>query len=142
MHYDYFIAARYRKKEQALELAQQLRERGKTVYCFAESDASKTHVESVSEDNETAMKAFEAIENWRDDAGVRDIFETDMSALRASDAVVVLLPVGKSGHIEAGVSYGMGKRTFAIGEQEETESLYLIFDEIYPDAAAFLAAQG
>ncbi len=141
MSYDYFIAARYRNKEQALELAKRIRSIDKSVYCFVESEASKEHVGSVEADGEAAMAEFESIENWRTDAAVREIFETDMAALRASDTVVVLLPVGNSGNVEAGVSYGLGKRTIAIGEQKEAESLYLIFEEIYPDIDSFIEAE-
>lgn len=42
-----------------------------------------------------------------------------------------ILPAGKSGYIEAGVEYGLGKRCFAIGEYEETDLLYHIFDKIF-----------
>jgi len=88
------------------------------------------------------MAAFESIENWREDPRVRDIFETDMEALRASDAVVVLMPVGKSGHIESGVAYGLGKQTIMIGEQVETESLYLIFDQEFSTVDLFIESIG
>ena len=36
-------------------------------------------------------------------------------------------------HIEAGVAYGMGKKCYAIGEYEATDSLYNIFEEIFSD---------
>ncbi|PIW36596.1 MAG: hypothetical protein COW24_04530 [Candidatus Kerfeldbacteria bacterium CG15_BIG_FIL_POST_REV_8_21_14_020_45_12] len=142
MHYDYFIVARYRNKEQAIDLADRLRAAKKTVYCFAESEPSAQHVAVLDDDTEAAMAAFESIENWREDPRVRDIFETDMEALRASDAVVVLMPVGKSGHIESGVAYGLGKQTIMIGEQVETESLYLIFDQEFSTVDLFIESIG
>lgn len=41
--------------------------------------------------------------------------------------------LSSSAHIEAGVAYGLGKKCYAIGEYEATDSLYLIFDRIFAD---------
>jgi len=49
---------------------------------------------------------------------------------------LLVLPAGTSGHIEAGVAYGMGKKCFAFGKPEKTETLYQIFDEIFPNIEA------
>jgi hypothetical protein len=46
---------------------------------------------------------------------------------------LLVLPAGKSGHIEAGIAYGMGKKCYAIGEFDATDSLYNIFDIIFKD---------
>lgn len=137
MTYDYFIAARFRNKDAALDCARRIRETSATVYCFAESDASREEVGAVDSDAETAMRQFEA-KDWRTDPSVRRVFDTDMAALRESRTVIVLLPAGKSAHIEAGVAYGLGKRLILIGEQKEAESLYCIFDIVYPSVDAFL----
>ena len=48
-----------------------------------------------------------------------------------SDNLLLVLPAGKSAHIEAGIAYGMGKKCYAIGEYEATDSLYNIFDRIF-----------
>lgn len=141
MTYDYFIASRFRNKEIVLELAKKIRAAGKTVYAFIESKPSTEHVEKLEDsDTETAMQSFEAIPDWRNDSRVKDIFETDMTALKNSDALVLLLPAGKSAHMEAGTAYGLGKQTIVIGEQKETESLYLIFDEFYDSIDHFIAS--
>lgn len=50
----------------------------------------------------------------------------------------MLLPVGKSCHIEAGVAYGLGKKCIMIGKPKEAESLYLIFKEVYNSVEDFL----
>ena len=34
---------------------------------------------------------------------------------------------------EAGIAYGLGKKCYAIGEYEATDTLYNIFDEIFPN---------
>ena len=61
-----------------------------------------------------------------------------MNALRNSQNLILLLPAGKSAHIEAGAAYGMGKHCILIGEQKEAESNYLIFNESHKNANDFL----
>ena len=68
------------------------------------------------------------------------IFQKDMKPLKESETLILLLPAGKSGHIEAGVAYGLGKKCIFIGEPEETDSLYLIFEEDYPTIDDFIAS--
>ena len=62
---------------------------------------------------------------------VLNIFNEDMEAEKNSENLLLVLPAGKSGHIEAGVAYGMGKKCYAIGEFDATDSLYNIFEEIF-----------
>ena len=138
MRYQYFLASRYRNKEAVLDLARKVKAKGKSYYCFIESEASIKNVGSVESDPEAAMKQFESIPDWTQDARVREVFEMDMNSLKDSETIVVLLPAGKSVHIEAGAAYGLGKRVILVGEQKEAESLYLIFDEFYPSVDAFI----
>lgn len=138
--YDYFIASRYRNKDSVLDVVQRVRATGKTIYCFIESAASIAHVGSVDAEPEQAMKTFEAIPDFRNDSRVRAVFDMDMQALRDSTTVIVLLPAGKSSHIEASVAYGWGKDLILVGEQKEAESLYCIFDEVYSSIGAFIAS--
>ena len=42
---------------------------------------------------------------------MQSIFRQDMEALVASDAVVCVLPCGRSAHLELGYGIGAGKRT-------------------------------
>ena len=69
----------------------------------------------------------------KDDEFIKQIFEKDMQAQRESNYFLLVLPAGISGHIEAGASYGMGKKCLAIGIPEKTETLYSIFEEIFQD---------
>lgn len=138
MKFDYFIASRYRNKAIVLSLTASLRKKGKKVYCFIESSTSIKNVGKIEDDAEEAIKKFEAIPNWRNNKKVREIFDTDMEALKNSDNLILLLPSGKSAHIEAGVAYGMGKNCIVIGKQKETESLYLIFNQHFSSTNDFI----
>lgn len=134
MKYQYFVASRWRNRDTVLNLVQKLRSKGKSVYCFMETD----NYHSVDEDPEQVMKEFESTENWKHSEMVKSIFKKDMDALKDSEALILLLPAGKSAHIEAGTAYGMNKRCILIGEQKEAESLYLIFDEDYATIDEFI----
>ena len=133
-HYDFFVAGRWRNKDAVVALAKGIRACGYTTYCFLES-AHNADKQEVHPDEH--MDHFEKLD-WKSDPYVRQVFEEDMAAERASDTFVVLLPIGKSCHIEAGVAYGLGKKCIAIGEQKEAESLYLIFHETYDTVEDFL----
>ncbi len=133
MKYQYTIISRWRNKDVVMELTEKIRQKGKTVYSFIEGDGSnhalKDHEQKYQP--EEFMQKFESILDWKNDPGVKEIFNIDMQALKDSETVILLLPAGKSSHIEAGVAYGLGKNLIVIGEQKETESLYLIFNEFY-----------
>jgi len=133
MKYQYFIASRWRNKETVLELTEKIRSKGKSVYCFIEGDGSDYELKNSEQkySPDEFMQNFESIPDWTTSPAVKEIFDVDMNALQDSEALILLLPAGKSAHVEAGVAYGMGKKCIVIGEQEETESLYLIFSEFY-----------
>ena len=118
------------------DLARRLRERGLDVYCFRDADDPLTAA-ARGLSPEAFMQAFEA-RDWRTDPEIRAVFEQDIEALRSSAALVMLLPAGKSSHMEAGIAFGMGKRCILVGDTPEAESLYLLFAESYPTADAFL----
>ena len=52
--------------------------------------------------------------------------------------IILLLPAGKTSHIEAGIGYGLDKKMILIGEPE-TEPHYLIFDKWHKTIEEFLA---
>src|SRR5882724_10113170 len=133
-HYDFFVSGRWRNRDNILDLVSKIRKKGYSVYCFLEASHS-TH--QIANDPEEDMQRFEKLD-WRSDPYVKEVFQNDMTGEKNSDVFVMLLPAGKSCHIEAGAAYGMGKKCILIGEQKEAESLYLIFDQIYPTVEAFL----
>lgn len=140
MKYSYFIASRWRNKEAVLDLTKKIRKKGKTVYCFIEGDGTDYELKDLEGKHtpEEFMAKFESIPDWTTDPAVKEIFAVDMNALRESEALILLLPAGKSAHMEAGAAYGMGKKCIVIGEQKETESLYLIFSEFYQSIDDFV----
>lgn len=130
--YDFFVAGRWRNREVVKEVLDVIRASGKTAYCFIENLYEGEKVEfSLSDDIETIMQSLESLP--MNDPFVRKIFDTDITAERESENFILVLPAGISGHVEAGAAYGMGKKCYAVGKLEKTETLYLIFDEIFED---------
>ena len=121
-------------KKKILKLTDDIRQKDYTVYCFFESKMSTPR---LNNDPEEEMENFEKLD-WKTDPLIKEMFEADLEAERNSDTFVMLLPAGKSCHIEAGVAFGLGKKCILIGAQKEAESLYLIFDEVYQTEKEFL----
>ncbi len=130
--YDYFIAGRWRNYAEVKKVLDVVRASGKTAYCFIENKYEGSKVEfKQSENIDETMKKLEALP--KDDDFIKQIFEIDIQAQKESECFLLVLPAGISGHVEAGASYGMGKKCYAVGVPEKTETLYQIFEEIFPD---------
>jgi len=140
MNYDYFIAGRTRNRKAIQAVLKQIRDEGKTAYCFIENkyDGDGIHFDPDSPRPEAEMAAFEALADWQTNPTFRKIYEDDMNALKNSDKFVIIFPAGLSAHMELGAAYGLGKKCYAVGEAEKPESLYLMLDEIFPDTATLL----
>jgi len=137
-NYDFFIAGRWRNKDNIQPVLDAVRASGKTAYCFIENDYAGEAVEFKKDgDPDEFMKQSEALP--QDDPLIRKIFEKDIAAERAANNFLLVLPAGIAGHIEAGAAYGMGKKCYAIGQLEKTETLYCVFDKIFPDMPALQA---
>lgn len=139
-HYDFMVAGRWRNKEAVKAALDAVRASGKSAYCFIENTYEGEKVEfsmDPSSDTESIMQRLEALPS--DDPHVKRIFDTDMNAERDSDSFLLVLPAGTSGHIEAGAAYGMGKKCYAVGPVDKTETLYCIFERIFPDLPALEA---
>jgi hypothetical protein len=134
--YDFFVAGRWRNRDEVKRVLDTIREHGRSAYCFIENLYEEEKVTfSMSDDIESIMQQLESLE--QSDPFIRKVFDIDMNAERAARAFVLVLPAGISGHVEAGVAYGLGKPCYAIGQTEKTETLYCIFDEIFSDQEAF-----
>lgn len=132
----YFIVSRWRNRDNVIELIDKLKEVvGENVYSFYDF---KSNIRLKEDCPEKVMEEFESLENWEDNKEVKNIFKEVLGTIKKSDAIILLLPAGKSTHIEIGIAYGLGKKCILIGEQKETETLYLIFDESYKSIDEFI----
>jgi hypothetical protein len=65
-----------------------------------------------------------------DHPAARDGFALDMGALEWCDAVVLLLPCGRSAHLEAGWAAGAGKLTIGLLSDGEPELMWRMLDHL------------
>lgn len=134
--YDFFIAGRWRNYPTVKAVLEAVRRHNKTGYCFIENLYEDSKIEFRQNDSiEVIMQKLEALP--ADDELVKQIFDNDMRGEKTSDNFVLVLPAGISGHIEAGVAYGLGKKCYAIGQPDKTETLYQIFDKVFPSVNEF-----
>lgn len=128
--YKFFIAGRARNRENILKICEIFDELKLSYYCFLKEESYSSYG-NENQDAETKQKEFESY--GLKSEKVIEIFNKDMEAEKNSDNFLMVLPAGKSGHIEAGVAYGLGKKCYAIGEFDATDSLYNIFEGIFKD---------
>jgi hypothetical protein len=133
----FFIASPWRNKDAVKSLMEALTARGHTAYSFLSNDANLVTGEPTIEKSEEDFPS--SIADWENDPAVKQIFESDMQALKESDTVILLEPSGRSSLAEAGIAYGMGKKVVLVGLVEHPEIVvYCICASRYPNAEAFL----
>ena len=127
--YEFFIAGKTRNKENVLKICDIFDKYNISYYCFIKNEASMKSYGEEGNSIEENMKVFESLDLKSD--VVLNIFKEDLDNQKLSKNFLLVLPAGTSGHIEAGISYGMGKKCYAIGEYTGTDSLYNIFENIF-----------
>lgn len=107
-----YIASSWKEAQSVVALAGMLRaddhevdafceeRKGRTIFNFVEIPDAKNHNGITMLDEPIVQKAFAEDKKWLDWA----------------DAIVMLLPCGKSAHLEAGYAKGKGKKLYIIGE--------------------------
>ncbi len=129
--YEFFIAGKTRNKDNILRICDIFDKYNISYYCFLKNDDTMNSYGEEGQTEEEKMQVFENL-GLKSDV-VLNIFKQDLDNEKASKNLLLVLPAGKSGHIEAGIAYGMGKKCYAIGEFDATDSLYNIFDTIFKD---------
>ena len=67
-------------------------------------------------------------------------FARDMKALRECDVCVLVLPCGRSAHLELGWAAGHGKKTYVLEvEPIEPDLMYLMCDRIFTDIGSMIS---
>lgn len=125
-----YVASSWRNEYQQ-EAVRQLREAGYDVYDFKnpKPDDHGFHWSEIDP----------GWKGWTGEAFIQGLshpiaargFASDMTALRACDVCVLVLPCGKSAHLEAGWARGAGKKTFILLHGEcEPELMYKMTDGV------------
>lgn len=125
-----YVASSWRNDHQQAVVAL-LRSMGHTVYDFmappGRTGFSWAQIDSSWEDWSTSMYRA-ALEHPVAIAG----FKSDFDAMMWADCCVLVLPSGRSAHIEAGYMKGAGKQVFVYSATyQEPELMYKLYDGIF-----------
>ena len=129
--YKFFIAGRTRNKDYILKICDIFDKEKISYYCFLKNEDSCNSYGNKNQNIDEKQQEFEKL-GLKSEI-VLNIFNEDMNAEKNSENFLLILPAGKSGHIEAGVAYGLGKKCYALGQYDTTDSLYNIFEKIFKD---------
>lgn len=128
-----YLASSWKNKEAVLEMASLLRDEGHTVDAFCEDDRAVSFnwsdlfaVMDTDGFDITEYDAIDMMNHWM----LQDAFMYDKQQLDWCDAVIMMLPCGRSSHMEAGYAVGRGKKLYIVGGFEKGE-----FDVMYGFAA-------
>ena len=126
--YEFFISGRARNKENILKICNLFDKYKISYYCFLKNEDDWGYG-NKNQTPEEKQKEFESL-GLKNDI-VLKIFNNDLEGEKNSKNLLLVLPAGKAAHIESGIAYGLGKKCYAIGEDEATDTLYNIFEEIF-----------
>ena len=126
--YEFFIAGRARNKENILKICDIFDKYRISYYCFLKNEDNWGYG-NKNQTPEERQKEFESLILKSDI--VLNLFNTDLEGEKSSKKFLLVLPAGKAAHIEAGIAYGLGKKCYAIGEYDATDTLYNIFETIF-----------
>ncbi len=128
MKYDFFIAGRARNKDNILRICNLMDKYNISYYCFLKNEKNWGYGNS-NQTPEERQREFESLDLKSDI--VLNLFKQDMDGEKESENLLLVLPAGKAAHIESGIAYGLGKKCYAIGEYDSTDTLYNIFEKIF-----------
>ena len=131
-------------------LVEELRRRGHQVYDFQHPSGrnDKNVWETVCERLGLGREYMLGNLSPRDfkrillDSEAVERFKEHFAAMKDADTCIILLPCGRSSHVEAGFMNGMGKRVFVMDTTHEVspELMYLMFDDYFYDLGELCAA--
>ncbi len=126
-----YVASSWRNKIYPAVL-EALRHAGHDVYDFRNQGGADWNPAEI-----TSGELFKFLQHPRVDS----IFRNDMKALVESDAVVCVLPCGRSAHLELGYGIGAGKRTVLLWHDGDApDIMHKAVDAIVFDVSEIPAA--
>lgn len=123
-----YVASSWRCPRQQ-DVVRTLREERHNVYDFRNPSPGDS---GFSWRQVATREQLEDPRSYRDEVLTHPIaragFDKDMDALRAADATVLVLPCGRSAHLELGWAAGEGQRTYVLLDDpiSEPELMYLM----------------
>lgn len=128
-----YVASSWRNRIQP-DIVEQLREAGHEVYDFHHPEPGNDGFSWSEIDPNWRSWTTEQFRKALNHPIAVDGFTLDMNALRWCDACVLVLPCGRSAHLELGYAVGAGKKTIALALPEfgphEPELMYRMLNAV------------
>lgn len=141
-----YVASSWRNEQRQQAMVRLLRAAGCEVYDFRKDDdgqAGFTAWELLGEGDHREWDTTRFRDILTTNEQARRFFKRDMDALTGADACVLVLPCGKSAHLEMGWAAGAGRRSVVLLEPgTQPELMYLMADAVCVTAAEVLTALG
>jgi hypothetical protein len=119
-----YVASSWRNQDQP-HVVQALRDSGHEVYDFRNPDANNHGFHWSEIDRAWQEWTPEEFAIALDHPIAVDGFNRDMKALREAEAVILVMPCGRSAHLEMGYAIGAGKLTIIfMPNKDEPELMY------------------
>lgn len=128
-----YLASSWKNQEEVLILAETLERHGFEVDAFCRSSDSRYAFHwSELVDDEGDLKYYDAIEMLADPRTQR-AFKEDRKWLDWSECVIMIMPCGRSSHLEGGYAKGQGKLLYIYGEfpKGEFDVMYGLADRLF-----------
>lgn len=141
-----YVASSWRNEERQQAMVRLLRAAGCEVYDFRKDPDGTDGFQSwdlLGEGSHTEWDTARFRDILTTNLKAHGFFRRDMAALESADACVLVLPCGKSAHLELGWAAGAGKKSVVLlAPGPQPELMYLMADAVCVTAAEVLAALG
>jgi hypothetical protein len=129
-----YLASSWKNQRMVLALADILEPRGFLVdaFCRKAGDRKVSFHWSEMVDDEIELQKYDAI-SFLDDGRVKAAFTEDKKWLDWADAVIMVMPCGRSSHLEGGYAKGQGKLLYLFGDfpKGELDVMYRFADGLF-----------
>lgn len=123
-----YVASSWRNDWQP-DIVRRLRQDHHSVYDFRNPEPGNTGFAWSSIDPDWQQWTWEQYREALRHPVAAEGFRLDMEALTGADATVLVMPCGRSAHLELGYAVGAGQHTAIIlGDEQEPELMYLMAD--------------
>jgi hypothetical protein len=136
-----YIASSWKNENKVLAMADILRDRGYEVFAFVDPEGRPGgydnfvfHAGIIEKRLGRSRNTFNFVEFVKFPESQR-AFKSDKAGLDWADTCILLLPSGRSSHIEAGYAKGQGKKLYIYGSLPlgEFDCMYGFADGVYND---------
>jgi hypothetical protein len=133
-----YVASSWRNAMQPV-VVKALRTVGHEVYDFRHPEPGEEGFHWTAVESSPRPWTAEMLGNALEHPIARAGFEKDVAALRSCDACVLILPCGRSAHLELGWAVGAKKWTVVLmAEPDEPELMYRMVDAVCPSIGSVI----